>query len=316
MNLSSPFLLSLTQTFLTQTFLPFLMIIHSTTGQFFGIVIYVDDILVASSEDSQVSDFKEFLGNHFKFKDLGNPKYFLGIEIARNNTGLFISQHKYALDLVTDAGLLGCKPASTPMDPTKLVYLRITRPDITFAVNKLSQFLSNPCSGHLLAGERVLKYLKGTIGHGLFYSAQSDTTLSIFSYADWAGFPPPPLKSWLRKHRKASSSLILPEMKSIGYTPDCGTCNYLFLTLSKIGQFFVSPPLPLPHPRPLHRPPPPRPRRRPGTLRYGCLPRRSSTSSYQIVAAATPEGVYGESIAELSEARKVDAVAEVVREMM
>ncbi|KAG6397514.1 hypothetical protein SASPL_143682 [Salvia splendens] len=52
-----------------------------------------------------------------------------------------------------------------------------------------------------------------------------------------AAIPPPPLKSWPRQHRKASSSLILPEMKSIGYTPDCGTCNYLFLTLSKIGQF-------------------------------------------------------------------------------
>ncbi|KAG6407371.1 hypothetical protein SASPL_130360 [Salvia splendens] len=126
-------------------------------------------------------------------------------------------------------------------------------------------------------------------------------------------------------------------------------------------QVVVSPPLPLPHPRPLHRPPPPR--RRPGTLRYGCLPRRSSTSSSQIVAAATPEGVvvanfagdeidrihpllrhlqlpisdsfknrstsssqivatatpegiYGGLITELSEARKVDAVTEVVREMM
>ncbi|KAG6391197.1 hypothetical protein SASPL_148950 [Salvia splendens] len=65
-----------------------------------------------------ISDFKSFLTNHFKFKDLGKPKYFLGIEIARNETGIFISQHKYALDLVTDAGLLGCKPASTPMDST------------------------------------------------------------------------------------------------------------------------------------------------------------------------------------------------------
>ncbi|KAG6430720.1 hypothetical protein SASPL_108792 [Salvia splendens] len=123
----------------------------SSTGHFFGVVIYVDDILVASS----------------------NPKYFLGIEIARNKIGIFISQHKYALDLVSDAGLLGCKPASTPMDSMKhlqmdarpplddpavyrrlisvLVYLCITRPNITFAINKLSQFLSKPCSEHLLA---------------------------------------------------------------------------------------------------------------------------------------------------------------------
>ncbi|KAG6428050.1 hypothetical protein SASPL_112298 [Salvia splendens] len=181
---------------------------YSASGSYFGIVIYVDDILVASSEASLISDFKTFLAEHFKFKDLGYPKYFLGIEIARNKSGIFVSQHKYALDLVSDAGLLGCKPASTPMDSIKqlqadagpqledptvyrrligrLVYLCITRPDITFAVNKLSQFLSKPCSDHLIAAERVLKYLKGTIGHGLFYSSQADLSLSIFSDADWA----------------------------------------------------------------------------------------------------------------------------------
>ncbi|KAG6401043.1 hypothetical protein SASPL_137888 [Salvia splendens] len=112
-----------------------------------------------------ISEFKFFLTNHFKFKDLGYPKYFLGIEIARNNTGIFISQHKYALDLVSDAGLLGCKPASTPMDSIKqlqmdagpplddptayrrligrLVYLCITRPDITFVLKQTSLLASS-----------------------------------------------------------------------------------------------------------------------------------------------------------------------------
>lgn len=168
---------------------------YSDDGNFFGVVIYVDDILVASSHEGMINQFKDFIAGHFKFKDLGTPKYFLGIEIARNDNGIFICQHKYALDLVTDVGLLGCKPASTPMDSTRslavdagepiadptiyrrligrLVYLCITRPDIIFAVNKLSQFLSKPCFDHMAAGERVLKYLKGTIGHGLFYSAKS-----------------------------------------------------------------------------------------------------------------------------------------------
>ncbi|KAG6436855.1 hypothetical protein SASPL_101759 [Salvia splendens] len=184
---------------------------YSPSGSYFGVVIYVDDILVASSDDNMISEFKIFLADHFKFKDLGYPKYFLGIEIARNKSGIFIFQDNYALDLVSDAGLLSCKPASTPMDSIKqlqvdagppledptiyrrlvgrLVYLCITRLDITFAVNKLSQFLSKPCSDHLVAAERVLKYLKGTVGHGLFYSAQADLSLSIFSDADWAGCP-------------------------------------------------------------------------------------------------------------------------------
>ncbi|KAG6411841.1 hypothetical protein SASPL_129925 [Salvia splendens] len=122
---------------------------YSSSGSYFGVVIYVDDILVASSDDNIIFEFKFFLAEHFKFKDLGYPKYFLGIEIARNKSVIFISQHKYALDLVSDAGLLD----------------------------------------HHVAAERVLKYLKGIVGHGLFYSAQVDLSLSIFSDADWAGCP-------------------------------------------------------------------------------------------------------------------------------
>ncbi|KAG6404103.1 hypothetical protein SASPL_136343 [Salvia splendens] len=97
-----------------------------------------------------------------------------------------------------------------------------------------------------------------------------------------AALPPPPLKSWLRQHRKASS-LIFPKIKLIGYTPDCGTCNYLFLTLSKIGQFGKAVEV------------------LKGMGRAGCVPDCDC---------------YGGLIAELSEVRKVDAVTEVVREMM
>ncbi|KAG6408054.1 hypothetical protein SASPL_131056 [Salvia splendens] len=71
----------------------------------------------------------------------------------------------------------------------RLVYLCITQPDITFAVNKLSQFLSKPHTGHMIAAEKVLRYLKGTIGHGLHYSANSDLLINIFSDADWAACP-------------------------------------------------------------------------------------------------------------------------------
>ncbi|XP_042045297.1 pentatricopeptide repeat-containing protein At1g06270-like [Salvia splendens] len=100
--------------------------------------------------------------------------------------------------------------------------------------------------------------------------------------------PPPQFhlllsKSWLRRRRKASPSLILSEMKSIGYTPDCGTCNYLILSLSKIDQFGEAMEV------------------LKGMGRAGCVPDCDS---------------YGGLIAELSEARKVDAAAEVVREMV
>ncbi|XP_042056043.1 uncharacterized mitochondrial protein AtMg00240-like [Salvia splendens] len=115
------------------------------------------------------------------------------------------------MDLLRDAGLLGCKPSSTPMDSTKqlgqevsklmtdpskyrrligrLLYLCITRPDVTFAMPKLSQYVSKLCNEHWAAAERVLKYIKGTPGHGLCYSRKVEPSLSIFSDADWAACP-------------------------------------------------------------------------------------------------------------------------------
>ncbi|XP_042051456.1 secreted RxLR effector protein 161-like [Salvia splendens] len=71
----------------------------------------------------------------------------------------------------------------------RLLYLCITRPDITFVVHKLSQYVSNPCVDHWEASERILRYLKATPGHGLFYSIKATPTLSIFSDADWAACP-------------------------------------------------------------------------------------------------------------------------------
>ncbi|KAG6394760.1 hypothetical protein SASPL_145350 [Salvia splendens] len=115
------------------------------------------------------------------------------------------------MDLINDAGLLGCKPSTTPMDPTKklqldsgsllensskyrrligrLLYLCITRPDITYAVHKLSQYVSKPCVDHWNAAEKILRYLKRTPAHGLFFSSCSKPALSIFSDADWAACP-------------------------------------------------------------------------------------------------------------------------------
>lgn len=176
-------------------------------GIYLGVIIYVDDMLIASNSDSLVHDFKKYLGIHFLFKDLGFPTYFLGLEIARSSTGLSICQRKYILDLLTDAGLTGCKPLSTPMDSNshiqqegssvlqnaksyrrligRLLYLCITCPDISYSVNCLSQFLSSLHEHHMQAAQRILKYLKGTICTGLFYSSSSSLDLSIFADADY-----------------------------------------------------------------------------------------------------------------------------------
>ena len=84
---------------------------------FIAILVYVDDIVIASNSPGKVTTLKEFLDSQFKLKDLGDLKYFLGLEVARSAKGISLSQRHYALQLLFDTGYLGCKPKTTPMDP-------------------------------------------------------------------------------------------------------------------------------------------------------------------------------------------------------
>ncbi|CAJ2643328.1 unnamed protein product [Trifolium pratense] len=175
---------------------------------FTALLVYVDDIILAGDSLSEFARIKQILDREFKIKDLGQLKYFLGLEVAHSQSGISICQRKYCLDLLKDTGLIGSKPAPTPLDHStkihqdssaayediggyrrligKLLYLTTTRPDISFATQQLSQFLSSPTITHYDTACRVVRYLKGTPGRGLFFPRSSSLQLLGFADADWA----------------------------------------------------------------------------------------------------------------------------------
>ena len=82
----------------------------------------MDDIIITSNDQNGIQKLKQHLFSHFQTKDLGKLKYFLGIEVARSNSRVVISQRKYTLDILTETGMLDYKPVDTPIDPNvKLV---------------------------------------------------------------------------------------------------------------------------------------------------------------------------------------------------
>ncbi|XP_060974264.1 uncharacterized mitochondrial protein AtMg00810-like [Cannabis sativa] len=181
---------------------------HTT---FVALLVYVDDIILAGPNINILQQLQTSLQAKFKLKTLGPLKYFLGFEIARAQYGLFLSQCKYTLQLLADTGYTSSKPAKALMDPKirltdqegdvlnnpshyrqligRLLYLTLSRPDITFVVNTLSQFMSCPRTTHLTALHHLLRYLKGTPGQGILYSSSSSLHLQGFSDSDWATCP-------------------------------------------------------------------------------------------------------------------------------
>lgn len=127
--------------------------------------------------------------------DLGPLRYFLGIEVSSTSDGFYISQEKYIQDLLARAALSDERTVETPMelnvqrrasdgdplsDPShyrhlvgSLIYLAVARPDISYPVHILSQFVSAPTSVHYSHLLRVLRYLRGTISHRLFFPCSS-----------------------------------------------------------------------------------------------------------------------------------------------
>ncbi|XP_015577125.2 uncharacterized mitochondrial protein AtMg00810-like [Ricinus communis] len=170
--------------------------------------VYVDDLLVTGTASNFLIEFKKQMEKEFEMSDLGPMKYFPGIEITQCDSGIFISQKKYDLDILKKFKLESCKPVATPLilnetlskndekllNPSifrslvgSLLYLTATRPDSMFSASLLSRFMSSPSQTHLGAAKRVLKFLKGSADHGIWYLRTRDVNLIGYADSDWAG---------------------------------------------------------------------------------------------------------------------------------
>ena len=187
------------------------LFIFAAHGVQIYMLVYVDDIVIAGSTPAAVDRLVRSLSDSFPIKDLGPLQYFLGLEASYNSGGMTLTQRKYALDLLHRVSMENCRPTSTPLSATEhlarevgtplgvedatryrsivggLQYLTLTRPDLSFAVNKVCQYLSQPTNEHWEAVKRILRYVKGTLSTGLRIRKSPSTGVSIFTDADWAG---------------------------------------------------------------------------------------------------------------------------------
>ena len=180
-------------------------------GKITCLIIYVDDMILTGDDEEEIILLKKNLFTEFEMKDLGLLRYFLGIVVLRSKKGIFINHRKYVLDLLAETGMLDCKPAETPMMQNhglqliegakltnqtryqrfvgKLIYLSHTRPDITYAVGIVSQFMHKPQTDHWEAVLRIVRYLKGTPGYGILFEKHGHMEILGFTDADWTGNP-------------------------------------------------------------------------------------------------------------------------------
>ncbi|GJT50910.1 ribonuclease H-like domain-containing protein [Tanacetum coccineum] len=174
------------------------------------LLLYVDDIVLTASSEGLLQRIIHSLHQEFAMTNLGPINYFLGIYVTRDSSGLFLSQKKYAVEILEKTHMVNCNPSWSPVDtesklgvdgdpvsdPTlyrslasSLQYLTFTRPDISYAVQQVCLHMHDPREPYLSALKRILRYAQGTLHYGLQLFSSSTTDLVAFSDADWAGCP-------------------------------------------------------------------------------------------------------------------------------
>lgn len=179
-------------------------------GKLLLVQIYVNDIIFGSKDKQLCEDFAQLRKNKFEMSMMGEMNYFLGLQVKQLKDGIFISQTKYANDMLNKFGIkpsekiakipmrIGTKMSYAQDDKSveehkyrkliiSLLYLTANRPDIQYAVGVCARFQSNPMMSHYNTAMKILKYVKGTVEVGLWYPKESGLTLVGYSDVDFAG---------------------------------------------------------------------------------------------------------------------------------
>lgn len=171
--------------------------------------VYVDDLLITGNNQELIDEFKSEMLKEFEMTDLGLMTYFLGLEVRQQENEIFISQRKYAKEILKKFHMESCKATETPMQAKVkfckndgsakvdenlyrsligcLMYLTASRPDIVQAVSLLSKFMHCASEEHMQAAKRILRYVKGTVDYEIKYAISDQFQLVGYSDSDWAG---------------------------------------------------------------------------------------------------------------------------------
>lgn len=185
------------------------LFVKNSKGKLMIAQIYVDDIVFGSMSDQMLKHFVQQMESEFEMSMVGELTYFLGLQVKQKDETIFISQSKYAKNLVKKFGLDSASSKRTPaathiklgkdsggaaVDQSlyrsmigSLLYLTASRPDIAFAVGVCARYQSEPKASHLMQVKRILKYVKGTAEFGLMFTHDTSPELKGFCDADWAG---------------------------------------------------------------------------------------------------------------------------------
>lgn len=169
--------------------------------------VYVDDVILTGNDTEAITCLKTHLDTLFGIKDLGTLHYFLGIEVTYSAAGIALCQRKFAKELLAEAAIDVSHHVCTPLpvhlklsnddgilisNPEvyrslvgKLNYLTNTRPDLSYTVQTLSQYMHAPRNTHLSALHHTIRYLAGTINQGILLKGSDQLKLQAFSDADW-----------------------------------------------------------------------------------------------------------------------------------